>query len=46
MAWKKPALKHSQTISCAKFDFMDMLLKRKGAARFKFGSAASTHRRS
>jgi hypothetical protein len=26
MAWKKSALKHSQTFSCAKFDFMDMLL--------------------
>jgi hypothetical protein len=27
MAWKKSTLKHSQTFSCAKFDFMDMLLK-------------------
>jgi hypothetical protein len=26
MAWKKSALKRSQTFSCAKFDFMDMLL--------------------
>jgi hypothetical protein len=26
MAWKKSTLKHSQTFSCAKFDFMDMLL--------------------
>jgi hypothetical protein len=25
-AWKKSALKHSQTFSCAKFEFMDMLL--------------------
>jgi hypothetical protein len=27
MAWKKSALKHSQTFSCAKFVFMDMLLE-------------------
>jgi hypothetical protein len=26
MAWKKSALKHSQTFSCAKFEFMGMLL--------------------
>jgi hypothetical protein len=26
MAWKKSALKHSQTFYCAKFVFMDMLL--------------------
>jgi hypothetical protein len=27
MAWKKSTSKHSQTFSCAKFDFMDMLLE-------------------
>jgi flagellar biosynthetic protein FliQ len=27
MAWKKSALKHSQTLSRARFEFMDMLLK-------------------
>jgi hypothetical protein len=26
MAWKKSALKHSQTFSRARFEFMDMLL--------------------
>jgi hypothetical protein len=25
MAWKKSELKHSQTFSCARFEFMDML---------------------
>jgi hypothetical protein len=25
MAWKKSALKHSQTFSCASIEFMDML---------------------
>jgi SAM-dependent methyltransferase len=27
MAWKKSALKHSQTFSCASIEFMDMLLR-------------------
>jgi hypothetical protein len=27
MAWKKSALKHSQTFSCAIFEFMDMLIE-------------------
>jgi hypothetical protein len=35
MAWKQSTLKHSQTFSCAKFDFMDMLLELYADKRFK-----------
>jgi hypothetical protein len=41
MAWKKSTLKHSQTFSCAKLDFMDMLFLpnffgKNACARFAF----------
>jgi hypothetical protein len=35
MAWKKSTLKHSQTFSRAKFDFMDMLLMAWKTSAFK-----------
>jgi hypothetical protein len=37
MAWKKSALKHSQTFSCASIEFMDMLLMTRCEAKAFFG---------
>jgi hypothetical protein len=40
MGWKKYALKHSQTFSCARFEFIDMLLESLAGRKTPYQSTA------